>query len=59
MRKEAPPAFNEEDARRFYRWLDHHHDEYTEIRIARAQRSFIYKFKYVQNHSFLRGSGSP
>ena len=33
MGSELTTTFNEEDARRFYRWLEHRPNEYTEIRI--------------------------
>ena len=49
MKKDTPPVFNEKDARRFYRWLDHHHDEYTEIRIISWPPTGLVIQRWVQN----------
>ncbi len=42
-------SFNEEDARRFYRWLTHQPDEYTEIRIIKWPPPGEVKQFWVQN----------
>jgi hypothetical protein len=46
-------SFNERDVAQFYRWLDHHIDEYTEIRVIDPNGDDAHQFFIQSQETFL------